>query len=205
MEQRSANMNEHPHFAVVEKLPCAATMRTAPGEQRIPLQGWLHTTLGFRRCEFMADMACRRLGGRVACVTGGSNGIGKAIVSRLVSEGAKVMFCDVDEAAGGELEAALSAVGSLKFVKVDVRNESEVRAFVEEAVSWGGVGGVDILVNNAAAFTFAGVEELTEELWEQVMQRSVHTTACLPACLPACSVFCDLGIHLRLLFLRYCR
>lgn len=84
-----------------------------------------------------------RLVDRVAVVTGGASGIGRAMCERFAAEGAKVAVVDLDEEAGGALA---SAVGG-KFVKADVTSAGEVEAMYESVVA--AFGGIDICANNA--------------------------------------------------------
>lgn len=113
-----------------------------------------------------------RLAGRVAVVTGGASGIGLAIVERFVAEGAQVVFCDLDPAAGRAVAARLGeAAGKLhhsrredggpndgraiaarlgagaRFVGADVTDAASLQRVFDEAVA--AFGGVDVLVNNA--------------------------------------------------------
>jgi meso-butanediol dehydrogenase/(S,S)-butanediol dehydrogenase/diacetyl reductase len=85
-----------------------------------------------------------RLDGKVAVVTGGTTGIGEAIVRRFAEEGASVAFCARSEDAGLAVEA--SVPGSL-FVRCDVTDEAAVESFVAAAVDR--FGGLDIVVSNA--------------------------------------------------------
>jgi NAD(P)-dependent dehydrogenase (short-subunit alcohol dehydrogenase family) len=85
----------------------------------------------------------RRLVGKVAVVTGGASGIGRATCERLASEGAKVVVVDLDEAGGKALAASFDGL----FVKADVTSASEVEAMYQAAVSE--YGGIDICFNNA--------------------------------------------------------
>lgn len=86
-----------------------------------------------------------RLEKKVALITGGAAGIGKATVKRFVEEGAKIAFCDVNEELGGAL---LKEVGSEHgFQKVDVTDRQAVQAWVESVAKK--YDRIDILVNNA--------------------------------------------------------
>jgi 3-oxoacyl-[acyl-carrier protein] reductase len=81
----------------------------------------------------------------VVLVTGGAAGIGKATAQRFAGQGARVVICDVNEAAG---QGTASQLGSaVSFYKVDVTNRQEVQAWVEEVFA--GFGQIDVLVNNA--------------------------------------------------------
>ena len=85
-----------------------------------------------------------RLQDRVALVTGGAAGIGKATAIRFAEEGAKVLICDVNVEAGQELAAANEAI---RFYQVDISDRAAVQAWVDEVAAE--YGRIDILVNNA--------------------------------------------------------
>jgi 3-oxoacyl-[acyl-carrier protein] reductase len=86
-----------------------------------------------------------RLKDKVALITGGAAGIGKATAQRFIEEGAKVVICDVNQEAG---EAAIQELGpGAAFFQVDVTDRQAVQAWVDEVMAE--YGRVDILVNNA--------------------------------------------------------
>src|SRR4051794_24642492 len=87
----------------------------------------------------------RELDGKVAIVTGGANGIGKATVETFVDEGAKVVIADLDDGAGTELATALGSAAA--FVHTDVSDVSSVSSAVATTVER--FGSLDIMVNNA--------------------------------------------------------
>lgn len=101
---------------------------------------------------------------RVALVTGAASGIGKAIATRLVADGAHVVIADLDatkaQAVAAELGSADTAIG----VGVDVRDEKAVRAAVDAACV--AFGGVDLLVNNAGVSLSKPLLETTEADWD---------------------------------------
>lgn len=86
-----------------------------------------------------------RLEGKVALITGGAAGIGKATAQVFAREGAKVVICDVSEELGNELVKNLGP--DARFYKVDVTNRDAVQQWVDDVVAQ--YGRVDILVNNA--------------------------------------------------------
>jgi len=85
----------------------------------------------------------QRLAQKVALVTGGASGLGKAIAQRLASDGARVVITDVDRSAG----TATSAAAGLDFMEQDVRDEQRWTEVVEELEQR--LGRLNILVNNA--------------------------------------------------------
>ncbi|WP_214106820.1 SDR family NAD(P)-dependent oxidoreductase [Acrocarpospora catenulata] len=108
------------------------------------------------------------LKGRRAVVTGGAQGLGKAIALRLAEAGADILIADLHEdaatAAAEDLRArySVNAVG----VRVDVTDSASVAAGADIAVAQ--LGGVDIWVNNAGIFPNVSLLDMPDEVWEQV-------------------------------------
>ncbi|HET6743187.1 MAG TPA: bifunctional aldolase/short-chain dehydrogenase, partial [Kribbella sp.] len=101
---------------------------------------------------------------RVAFVTGGGSGIGKAIAHRLAAEGACVVVADLDQAAA---EAAAKEIGSTDVavaVAADVSSAEAVEQALREAVL--AFGGVDLIVNNAGLSISKSLLETTERDWD---------------------------------------
>lgn len=107
--------------------------------------------------------------GRVAIVTGGSSGIGRASALAFAREGARVVIADVD-AAGSEETVGLiaDAGGEARFVHTDVSRAADVEAMVSFAVA--AFGRLDYALNNAAInVPPAPVTEMPEEAWDRVI------------------------------------
>jgi 3-oxoacyl-[acyl-carrier protein] reductase len=105
------------------------------------------------------------IAGRVAIVTGGSRGIGRAIAERLCREGANVVLCARNPASLAEAKRTLEALGGGQIVTVeaDLTEPAGAAGVVETAAAtW---GRIDILVNNAGAARGVPFDDLTEELW----------------------------------------
>src|SRR5690348_2714652 len=101
-----------------------------------------------------------RLAGKVAIVTGGSLGLGKAIVERMAEEGCKVAILDVLEDQGKALEVALWARGlNAKYWSCDIAKEDQVASVFDAVV--GDFGRLDIVVNNAGV---SGASKPTHEI-----------------------------------------
>ena len=109
------------------------------------------------------------LAGRVAVVTGGSRGIGRAIVEKLADRGAAIGIAFRErEAPAREVEAAIVARGGRAFAgRCDVASEAAVTAFFEQASA--ALGPVDILVNNAGITRDAHVLFLDSAAWDEVL------------------------------------
>jgi glucose 1-dehydrogenase len=105
----------------------------------------------------------RRLQGRSAVVTGAARGIGRAIVERLVAEGANVLMCDIDEAALKQSAQELAQ----PYARVDVAQVAEVGRMIQTAVSR--FDALDILVNNAGITHDADLFTLEERDFDRVM------------------------------------
>lgn len=105
-----------------------------------------------------------KLQGKVAIITGGVSGLGKAIAQRFSAEGAKVVIADIQEENGQEVVNSLDGY----FIKVDVSNPQAVEAMVTETVKH--YGKLDILVNNAGIIgEFAPTSESSLENWYKVI------------------------------------
>ncbi len=109
-----------------------------------------------------------RFKNKIAVITGGASGIGKAAVELFGVEGASVCIWDVNEVLGKELEILLSEKGlHTKFYKVNTANFQEVEKATAEIIS--ATGRIDILINNAGITRDASLQKMTAEQWQQVM------------------------------------
>ena len=109
-----------------------------------------------------------RLSGKVAIVTGGAKGIGRAIVERYLAEGASVMIADVDAAAGEAAVDALAESGPVAFMQTDVSDSAAVEQLV--AACEARFSKIDILVNNAAIVHKADFLDLAEADFDRVLR-----------------------------------
>ena len=97
-----------------------------------------------------------RLNDKIAVVTGGSRGIGRAIVEKFISEGATVT----------NLDLSWTGVALAPFVRADVTREADVQAAIKDVKDTH--GRIDILVNNAGVNAYFNAETMTEQEWEGV-------------------------------------
>ncbi len=116
-----------------------------------------------------------RLPKKVAIITGGASGIGRATALRFSKEGASVAIFDRDSAKGNEvLNEIRSSGGRALFLPVDISQEDQVREATGRTVSE--FGALHILVNNAAAFVF-GSYDVSDTDWEHVLAVNVRGSA----------------------------
>jgi NAD(P)-dependent dehydrogenase (short-subunit alcohol dehydrogenase family) len=108
------------------------------------------------------------LKGKVAVVTGGSGGIGQAIVKYLAKAGANVIVSDIDLESAEKIVADLKS-GAFKAmaVKTDVTKPEDMHLLVERALQE--FGTVDIMVNNAGVNSLTSVEDMSKDGWDRVM------------------------------------
>jgi D-xylose 1-dehydrogenase len=126
------------------------------------------------------------LQGRRVLITGGATGIGEAFVTHFAEQGAQVAFFDIQDQAAQHLSARVAAAGypAPLYRHCDLTDIGTTREAVEQAVNL--LGGLDVLVNNAANDQRHTVEEVTPELWDRLMAVNLRhqffvTQAALPA------------------------
>ncbi|NNE12478.1 MAG: glucose 1-dehydrogenase [Ilumatobacter sp.] len=101
-----------------------------------------------------------RVAGKVAIVTGGASGIGRACSLRLAEEGATTIVTDVQDGAGKEVVSQIEAAGGhAEFLHHDVTSEDEWSALVDQLVD--AYGGLDVLVNNAGIGLGASILDMS--------------------------------------------
>ncbi|REE87427.1 NAD(P)-dependent dehydrogenase (short-subunit alcohol dehydrogenase family) [Paenibacillus taihuensis] len=107
------------------------------------------------------------LKGKTAIVTGGSSGIGEAIVRLFAAQGANVAIANRSEKEGARVADQLQSDGfSVIAVKTDVAKEADIRHLIQETLQT--FGQIDIVVNNAAAIMSKYLEEFEVEEWDRI-------------------------------------
>ena len=125
-----------------------------------------------------------RYAGKVAIVTGGGNGIGRATALRLASEGAAVVIMDLRSADGDAVAKSISdSGGRALFIAGDAAVEADIGAMVELGVAT--FGAVNVLVNNVARTSKPTLMECTWDDWNQEFEGTLKTAfLCCRAVLP---------------------
>ena len=116
------------------------------------------------------------LQGKVAIVTGGGQGIGKAIAHRFLEEKLKVVIAEIDEEAGKETEEEFQSIGDIQFVQTDVSDENSVKQLIQQTIN--NFGEIDLLVNNAAKAEpeNPSITELSLENWNKIISSNLTGT-----------------------------
>ncbi|MEV5649577.1 SDR family oxidoreductase [Nocardia sp. NPDC052254] len=122
-----------------------------------------------------------RLAGKIAIVTGGAGGIGRGIVRAFAKEGARILFVDIDDDSGRELERELDGAGS--YLHADISLESSAAEIVTAAIDR--FGSVHVLVNNAHASKQAPLLDTTQEMFDLSFGTGFYPTfRLMRACYP---------------------
>lgn len=117
----------------------------------------------------------KRFSGKVAFITGGGSGIGEATARRLANEGATVVICGRrSELLDEVVNSICNSGGKAHAVVADVSHESQFVSALENAAEK--YGRLDILINNAMAFSYGGITDMTTEDWHSNFKTSVDGT-----------------------------
>jgi NAD(P)-dependent dehydrogenase (short-subunit alcohol dehydrogenase family) len=127
-----------------------------------------------------------RLKGKVALVTGGAQGIGKAIATRLAQDGASVVIADLQKFDQAAAEIAKSSGSRTLGLQIDVSSEKDTKRMADETMRT--FGRIDILVNNAAVFSSIELrpfENIPIDEFRKVMEVNIlGVWLCCRACVP---------------------
>lgn len=116
-----------------------------------------------------------KLEGKVAAITGGTRGIGRAIAEAFVREGARVAINGRSEAKGKQALEEMAAGDRVIYIQGDVCKQADVNRFIDETIAH--FGQLDILVNNAGgAGGFAPVVDMTDEAWQLALDWNLNST-----------------------------
>lgn len=107
-------------------------------------------------------------GGKVAIVTGGASGIGRALCEEMARHGASVVVADVNEKGSADVVAAISAAGGrASAARLDVTRAEDVERLIEETAR--ASGGLDFMFNNAGIAVIGEARDLTLDHWRRVI------------------------------------
>jgi len=119
-------------------------------------------------------MPIRTLDGKIALITGGASGIGRASASLFAREGASVFIVDLNEEAGKSTAHEIVRTGVRAiFESADVTNSKDCQRVVDRAMRE--FGRIDVLFNNAGIIRRASILELTEDDWDRVIAVNVKS------------------------------
>lgn len=108
-----------------------------------------------------------RFSGKVAVITGGAQGIGRATAERFLSEGAQVVIADVDTARLAATEAEIARPGHLLALPTDVRRKDQIDALIARTLAT--FGRIDVMVNNAGIAPVMDFLAIGEDTFDQVI------------------------------------
>ena len=104
---------------------------------------------------------------KTAIITGGAQGIGKAIAKAFLEKGWTTVIADTDREAGEETVREFSILGRIEFIQTDVSNEEQVKKLVEQTMQQ--FESIDALINNAGIAVNKPLETLSLEEWNRVL------------------------------------
>jgi len=155
-------------------LPAGLDGRTIPGQSTINGEQGRHFPETDGKSGTLPDAARKgesmdRVKGKVAIVTGGVGGLGRAIARLLSEEGAKVVLTDIDDAAArAAAEGMHSRGGNAVGAAHDVSSETDWRRVLDTTLET--FGRLDVLVNNAGVILYKKIEDISLEEWRRVMR-----------------------------------
>jgi NAD(P)-dependent dehydrogenase (short-subunit alcohol dehydrogenase family) len=115
----------------------------------------------------------RRFEGKVIAITGATSGIGRAAAEAFAAEGGKVAFCGRREELGREVQSRIRAEGgSATYIRADVRDETQVKSFIDHTVSI--YGRLDVAFNNAGITLERPLHEYAAAEWDDVVNTNLR-------------------------------
>ena len=113
-----------------------------------------------------------KLDGKVAVITGGSSGIGRALAQQMTAEGASVALCGRKQAALDEVVQSITSGGGKAFARtIDVRKDADVAGLIDAAVKE--YGRLDVFVNNAGVSYPSNIADGKTEEWREILETNV--------------------------------
>ncbi|KAL2828011.1 hypothetical protein BDW59DRAFT_178956 [Aspergillus cavernicola] len=113
---------------------------------------------------------------KVAIVTGGAQGMGKATASVFLRAGAKVVIADVQAEQGTQVAEELSSLGEVRFIRTDISKSEDIQNLIAETV--GAFGRLDVAINNAAMTPDqTALTEADEDYWRRLIDVNLTGTA----------------------------
>jgi NAD(P)-dependent dehydrogenase (short-subunit alcohol dehydrogenase family) len=136
-------------------------------------------TINFCERETLVIRRLFDLSGRVALVTGGSKGLGKAMARGLAEAGADIVISSRHE---DELQAAAGAIGAgldvrVKYIVADMSSRAEAKRLATLAT--GAMGKVDILINNAGTNKPQPIDQIDDDLWNELLELNLSSCMAL--------------------------
>ncbi len=167
-DKATARISAEFYVNAINVMRGASTVSTymgLPAQEAFDIEYWLLEEAKLQRMPKPKSLA-----GKIALVTGGAGGIGKATAARLMREGACVVIADIDEAALQNATMELAAAFGKDFVSAVTMNVTSedhvVKGFAHAALAF---GGLDILVSNAGLASSAPIQDTTLALWNKNM------------------------------------
>ena len=167
-DKATARISAEFYVNAINVMRGASTVSTyvgLPQQEAFDIEYWLLEEAKLQRMPKPKSLA-----GRIALVTGGAGGIGKATAARLMREGACVAIADIDETALQSATSELGAAFGKDFVRPVLMNvtteEQVIKGFADAAAAF---GGLDILVSNAGLASSAPIQETSLALWNKNM------------------------------------
>jgi len=121
----------------------------------------------------------KKLENKIAVITGGADGIGKATALRFAAEGATTIIWDMNIEKGNETVSEIVATGGRAFfIKVNTASYAEVEAATKQSLEL--YGKIEILINNAGITRDSSLKKMTPEIWQQVID--VNLTGVFNCC-----------------------
>ena len=139
----------------------------------------------------------KRLENKVAVITGGADGLGRAAALKFATEGAQVIIWDMNEEKARLTVTEIEADGGKAFfARVNTASYSDVDAATQEAIT--NFGRIDILINNAGITRDASIKKMTPEMWQQVIDVNLTGVFNCAKCISAGTVsYTHLDVYKR--------